>query len=403
MVFGVIINILVLFMLIVGGLVIFNVLIGMYIIVVIYFLLFGVIVYIMVGGLKVIILIDWVYIFILLFIIIIFVLIVYVFYDLLGFFSVVYDLFVEVVICYLVDGNKEGSYLIMQFREGVIFFVINIVGNFGIVFFDNGYYNKVIVVLFVYVFFGYIIGGICWFVIFWFIVIIMGFVGFVFENNFCFFIYFDCMFDFDVSVGLVFFYVVVVFFGKGGVMVILFIVFMVVISVFFSQLIVVSIICIYDLYCVYFKFEVSGKRLIYMSYCVVVGYGLFIFIFLVGLWYVGIFMGYFYVMMGVIILLVVLFVILVLFWFGQNKWVVVGVFVFGFVILFIVWFVIFKKQCGEFIVQCIGFNIFMLVGNVVVLFFFVVFIVIFIVIFGVDKYDWKFMLEICRGDDYDFV
>jgi Na+/proline symporter len=39
---------------------------------------------------------------------------------------------------YPVEGNAEGSYLTMRSKDGIIFFVINIVGNFGTVFMDNG-------------------------------------------------------------------------------------------------------------------------------------------------------------------------------------------------------------------------------------------------------------------------
>lgn len=50
----------------------------------------------------------------------------------------VYDLLVEAGIKHPVDGNAKGSYLTMRSKEGAIFFVINIVGNFGTVFCDNG-------------------------------------------------------------------------------------------------------------------------------------------------------------------------------------------------------------------------------------------------------------------------
>lgn len=52
--------------------------------------------------------------------------------------SKVYDLLVEAGKRHPVEGNAEGSYLTMRSREGAIFFVINIVGNFGTVFCDNG-------------------------------------------------------------------------------------------------------------------------------------------------------------------------------------------------------------------------------------------------------------------------
>lgn len=50
----------------------------------------------------------------------------------------VYDLLVEAGKRHPVDGNAKGSYLTMRSKEGAIFFVINIVGNFGTVFCDNG-------------------------------------------------------------------------------------------------------------------------------------------------------------------------------------------------------------------------------------------------------------------------
>ena len=50
----------------------------------------------------------------------------------------VYDLLVEAAKRHPVEGNASGSYLTMRSKEGAIFFVINIVGNFGTVFCDNG-------------------------------------------------------------------------------------------------------------------------------------------------------------------------------------------------------------------------------------------------------------------------
>lgn len=50
----------------------------------------------------------------------------------------VYDLLVKAAETNPVEGNAGGSYLTMQSKEGAIFFVINLVGNFGTVFLDNG-------------------------------------------------------------------------------------------------------------------------------------------------------------------------------------------------------------------------------------------------------------------------
>lgn len=81
----------------------------------------------MVGGLKATILTDWIHTFILLIIIIIFSLTAYASSDVLGSPGAVFDLLVEAAKAHPVDGNKDGSYLTMQSKEGAIFFVINIV------------------------------------------------------------------------------------------------------------------------------------------------------------------------------------------------------------------------------------------------------------------------------------
>lgn len=45
----------------------------------------------------------------------------------------VFDLLKNAAAAHPVEGNAGGSYLTMNSREGAIFFVINIVGNFGTV------------------------------------------------------------------------------------------------------------------------------------------------------------------------------------------------------------------------------------------------------------------------------
>jgi Na+/proline symporter len=69
---------------------------------------------------------DWIHTFILLLIIIVFALTTYATSDILGSPGAVYDLLVEAAAAHPVDGNKDGSYLTMQSREGAIFFVINV-------------------------------------------------------------------------------------------------------------------------------------------------------------------------------------------------------------------------------------------------------------------------------------
>ncbi|KAF3765190.1 Na+/solute symporter [Cryphonectria parasitica EP155] len=403
MVFGLVTNILVSLMLIVGGSATVNALTGMNEIAAIYLLPVGVVAYTMVGGLKATILTDWIHTFILLIIIIIFSLTAYASSDVLGSPGAVYDLLVTAALKHPVDGNKDGSYLTMRSKEGAIFFVINIVGNFGTVFLDNGYYNKAIAASPVHALPGYILGGLSWFAIPWLTATTMGLSALALESNPRFPTYPDRMSDADVSAGLVLPYAAVALLGKGGAIATLLIIFMAVTSATSSELIAVSSIFTYDLYRTYFKPDASGNRLIWMSHCIVVGYAVFIASFSVGLFYAGISMGYLYLMMGVIISSAVLPATLTLTWAGLNKWAAALSPIFGLAFALIAWLVTAKKTCGSLDVTCTGSNDPMLAGNVVALLSPLVLIPIFTLLFGLDHYDWKSMMSIRQGDDHELA
>ncbi len=98
----------------------------------------GVVLYTIAGGIKATFLTDYVHTVVILIIILIFAFTAYTTNENLGSPSKVYDLLTEAAKAHPVDGNAEGSYLTMRSKEGAIFFVINIVGNFGTVFMDNG-------------------------------------------------------------------------------------------------------------------------------------------------------------------------------------------------------------------------------------------------------------------------
>ena len=98
----------------------------------------GVVLYTMFGGIKATFLTDYVHTVIILIIIFLFAFTAYATNEIIGSPGRVYDLLVEAAKAHPVEGNAEGSYLTFASEEGVIFFVINIVGNFGTVFLDNG-------------------------------------------------------------------------------------------------------------------------------------------------------------------------------------------------------------------------------------------------------------------------
>lgn len=137
-VFGLMTNILVTAMLLTGGSAVVTSLTGMPTAAACFLLPVGVVMYTMFGGIKATFLTDYVHTVMILIIIFIFAFAAYTTNVNLGSPSKVYDILIQASKAHPVAGNAEGSYLTMRSKEGAIFFVINIVGNFGTVFCDNG-------------------------------------------------------------------------------------------------------------------------------------------------------------------------------------------------------------------------------------------------------------------------
>ncbi|KAK0387891.1 hypothetical protein NLU13_4136 [Sarocladium strictum] len=403
MVFGLIANTMVSLMLIVGGSATINALTGMHRIAAIFLMPIPVVAYTFVGGLKATFITDYIHGFAVLIIIITFALTAYQTSDVLGSPSAVYDLLVKAAEDHPVEGNKDGSYLTFQSSGGGIFFVINIVGNFGTVFLDNGYYNKAIAASPVHALPGYIMGGLAWFAIPWLTATTMGLSALALESNPVFPTYPDRMSEADVSAGLVLPYTAVALLGKGGAVATLIMVFLAVTSSFNSELIAVSSIFTYDVYRTYFNPEASGKRLIWMSHTVMVIYAAIICCISIGLSENGISMGYLYVLMGVLISAAVIPAALTLLWSGQNRWAATLAPIGGFCCAIIAWLVTASKTCGALDVTCTGSNDPMLAGNVTALLSPLIFIAVLTAIFGVDKYDWVSMAQIRMADDHDLI
>jgi hypothetical protein len=207
----------------------------------------------------------------------------------------------------------------------------------------------------------------------------------------------------DVSAGLVLPYAAVALLGQGGAVATLLIVFMAVTSAMSAELIAVSSIFTYDIYQTYIKPEASGKRLIYTSHCMVVGFGFFMAAFSTGLWYGNISLGYIYLMMGVIISSSVIPATLTLMWEGLNWHAATFSPPLGLACSLIAWLVTAKKTGGDLSIASTGANNPMLAGNVVALLSPLIFVPVFTLIFGVAKYDWVSMKAIRKVDDSDLV
>ena len=65
-----------------------------------------------------------------------------------------------------VSGNAHGSYLTMRSKNGLIFGVINIIGNFATVFNDQAYWQRAIASRPATCVKAYLLGGLAWYVIY---------------------------------------------------------------------------------------------------------------------------------------------------------------------------------------------------------------------------------------------
>ncbi|KAF1813691.1 urea active transporter [Eremomyces bilateralis CBS 781.70] len=401
--FGLMTNILVTSMLLTGGSAVVTSLTGVPTAAACFLLPIGVVLYTMFGGIKATFLTDYAHTVVILVIIMTFAFTTYATSDVLGSPGKVWEILVEKGKEFPVEGNEGGSYLTMRSREGAIFFVINIVGNFGTVFMDNGYYNKAIAAHPVHALPGYVLGGLSWFAIPWLAATTMGLAALALEGHSSFPTYPDRLPAADVNAGLVLPSAAVALLGKGGAAATLLLIFMAVTSAMSAELIAVSSIATYDIYQTYINPAASGKRLIYSAHMCVVAYAFLMAAFSTGLYYAGISMGYLYLLMGVIIGAAVLPAALTLLWSQQNWWAATLAPPLGLVCALIGWLVQAKQEFGTLTVDSTGANNPMLVGNVVALISPMIFIPVLTYALGTQKYDWQSMKEIRRADDHDLA
>ncbi|KXT05849.1 hypothetical protein AC578_1030 [Pseudocercospora eumusae] len=402
-VFGLMTNSLVTAMLLTGGSAVATSLCGVPTAAACFLLPVGVVLYTMFGGIKATFLTDYVHTVVILIIILTFAFTAYATGQQLGSPGAVYDALMAATERHPVEGNAGGSYLTMRSKEGAIFFVINLVGNFSTVFLDNGYYNKAIAASPVHALPGYIAGGLSWFAIPWLAATTMGLSALALENTPYFPTYPNRMDPADVSAGLVLPNAAVALLGSGGAAATLLLVFMAVTSAMSAELIAVSSIWTYDIYKTYINPDASGRRLIYMSHASCVVYAILMAAFSTGLHYAGISMGYLYLFMGVIISGAVLPSSLTLLWTRQSWAAATFSPPLAMCCSLIGWLVQAKQQYGELNINTTGSNYPMLVGNVVSLLTPMISVPILSLVFKSPKYDWVSMKMIRKGDDHDIA
>ncbi|KAJ5139595.1 hypothetical protein N7448_003003 [Penicillium atrosanguineum] len=385
-------NILVTAMLLTGGSAVMTSLTGVSTPAACFLLPIGVVLYTLFGGIKATFITDYLHTVVILVVIFLFAFSAYATNAELGSPGRVYDALVAAAKAHPVEGNAEGSYLTMRSKEGGIFWVINLIGNFGTVFLDNGYYNKAIAASPIHAFPGYVIGGLCWFAIPWLCASTLGISALALEGS-------QRLSSDDVTAGLVLPFAAVKLIGYSGAVATTLMIFMAVTSAFSAQLIAVSSIFTYDIYQAYIEPSAKGKKLVWISHMSCIVYSIIMAGFATGLYYAGIGMGYLYLLMGVIISSAVFPGAMTLLWKGQN-WIAAAVSPpLGLAVSLIAWLVTAKKQYGVLTVVTTGDNYPMLAGNVAALLSPMVFVPILTYVFGPQNYDYESMRAIRKVDD----
>jgi urea-proton symporter len=124
----------------------------------------GVAIYVVVGGMRSTLLCDYTHTTVLFAIILVFVFTVYASSPKIGSFARMHELLAAAAEQAPVAGNAQGSYLTMRSRNGLIFGVINVIGNFATVFQDQAYWQRAIASRPASTVKAYLLGGLAWYV-----------------------------------------------------------------------------------------------------------------------------------------------------------------------------------------------------------------------------------------------
>ncbi|KAM9936389.1 hypothetical protein OXX80_004060 [Metschnikowia pulcherrima] len=389
-------NVLVTAMLLTGGSAVVHDLTGMNVVAACLLLPLGVVIYTIFGGIKATFLTDYAHTVVILVILLVFGFNVFAVSDSLGSPGAVWEIVTDLAESQPRQGNAGGSYLTISSHSGGVFFVITIVGSFGTVFLDNGYFNKAFASDPVATLPGYVMGGLAWFAVPMFIATTMGLAALALENTPAWPTYPSKMTSAEVSAGLVLPNAAVALLGRNGAVMSLLLVFMAVTSAMSAEFIAVSSIFTYDIFRTYIDPKASGKKLILMSHASVIVFAYAMAAFAIGLYYAGISMGYLYELMGVIIGGAVLPSALTLLSKDQNWTAATFTPPIATALAIMSWLVCTKSKYGAVNVNTTFSDDSMMTGNVVALLSPAIIVPVLTLLFKRHNFDWNILKTITR-------
>lgn len=256
--------------------------------------------------------------------------------------------------CGAVSGNEEGSYLTMLSADGLMFGIINVVGNFGTVFVDQSYWQSAIAARPSSAAKGYLLGGICWFSIPFSLATSLGLAGTALMLPIS---------SGEAGSGLVPPAVATHLLGEAGSVLVLIMLFMAIVSTGSAESIAVSSLVSYDIYRTYFNPDATGDDILKVSRVVIVVFGLLMGLFSLVLYELNLNLGWVYLFMGVVIGSAVLPLAFLVTWKNATATGAVTAAWGGFILGIASWLIAASIQSGEITVDSLGTNEVMLTGN----------------------------------------
>lgn len=253
-----------------------------------------------------------------------------------------------------VANNKGGQFLTMFSQGGLIFGIINIIGNFGTVFVDQSYYMGAIAAKPSASWKGYILGGCMWFCIPFTLATSLGLGSRAADLP---------VTSGEAGNGLVPAATAVYLMGSSGAWLTCLMVLMAVTSTANSELVAVSSLIAYDIYRTYINPNATGKDIIRVSRIGIVCFGLFMGVLAIILFEIGLSLGWVYLFMGIAIGGAVFPIYACLTWSKASAAGAITGTITGTICGLIVWLVTAQCYAGSITVATLGGNYPMLGGN----------------------------------------
>ncbi|KZT57370.1 urea transporter [Calocera cornea HHB12733] len=362
MFFGLATNIIVSSMLILGGSATVTSLTGMNTIAACFLIPVGVAIYVVVGGMRSTLICDYTHTSVLFAIIFTFLFSVYATSPKIGSITKMHELLTAASASNPVVGNAGGSYLTMRSLNGLIFGVINIIGNFATVFNDQAYWQRAIASKPDTTVKAYLLGGIAWFSIPFGLATTLGLAAVALRGD----PDMRALSAADISAGLPAPTAAAALLGAGGAAAMLVLLFLAVTSATSAELIAVSSVLTYDVYKRYINPHATEQQILNMGhwmvafYAIVMGFCGLIF------YYIGISMGWLYLFMGTMLGSAVVPIAMCITWRKANRTGCMVGAVGGLILGIISWLVTTAKLNDNVItVVTTGGNYPMLTGNLV--------------------------------------